>query len=199
MAFNIPMTHSKSSVNQESILYEVKLWLEKAVVGLNLCPFAIQPLKQDKVHFELYDGYDESKILTCLAEQCQYLDRQSEIETSLVVLTEAFSEFDDYNQFLDVCDQLLRECGWEGKYQIASFHPGYCFAGVSSDCVSNWTNRAPYPILHILREASLEKALESFPEAEGIPEKNIQKLKSLSLQEKQKLFPYLISKLTGLS
>ena len=112
-------------------------------------------------------------------------------ETAVLVIPNMLHSFDDYNQFLDWVDALLDEFDWAGEYQIASFHPQYCFAGVAPESPENFTNRSPYPLLHIIREASIEAALEHYADPEAIPERNIERVCALSEEEKRRLFGYL--------
>lgn len=114
------------------------------------------------------------------------------IETTLLIIPHMLADFEEYNQFIDPADALLQQFGWQGYYQIASFHPHYRFAGTRADAAENLTNCSPYPILHILREASIEKVLQNYPAPEKIPERNINRIRRLTLSEKRKCFPYLL-------
>ncbi len=173
-------------------------WLEAVVIGLNLCPFAAKPNRLNQIRITVCEADEceneyEDKILACLQQELETLDahQADQIETTLIVLPNALSQFDQYNQFLDYADFLLQRGGWEGTYQIASFHPDYCFADAQPDDDENLTNRSPYPILHLIREASLEDAIRKYPNTESIPEINIERVESLSETEKARLFPYL--------
>jgi hypothetical protein len=117
-----------------------------------------------------------------------------ELETTLVVLPEALPEFLEFNQFLGLAEQLLIDSGWQGVFQIASFHPHYQFDGTLPDAAENLTNRSPYPVLHLLREESLAKAVAAYPDTQAIPERNIQRMRDLSDEQKLRIFPYLFSK-----
>lgn len=173
-------------------------WLEQVVIGLNLCPFAAKPNRLKQIRTVVCEA-DESKqdfedeVLNCLESELVRLDKSKpeQLETTLIVLPNALLDFDHYNQFLDYAEFLLKRGGWEGTYQIASFHPDYCFADAHPDEDENLTNRSPYPILHLIREASLEEAIRKYPDTELIPEVNIERVESLSDGEKAKLFPYL--------
>lgn len=180
-------------MQENQIIDAVSTWLNQVVIGLNLCPFAAKPRKENKVRIRLVWAGDDETLLAELKSECGFLQQQVQIETSLLVLPKYLQDFWDYNQFLVWANQLLRREGYEGEFQIASFHPDYCFAGVDPDAAENLTNRAPYPILHLIREASLEKALQYFPDIQSVPEKNKQRVENLTLKEKQKLFPYLFS------
>jgi len=174
---------------------EVQQWLQRVVVGLNLCPFAGKPLQENAVRIHVTDTRDQASLLQVLFDEILLLQEtpSKEIETTLVVLTGVLQVFEDFNQFLDLSDQLLVDRHWQGEFQIASFHPQYCFDGVSANSVENLTNRSPYPILHLIREASLARALASYPDPEAIPRRNIERISKLSTEEKKLLFPYLFS------
>lgn len=182
-------------MQENQIIQKVSTWLEQVVIGLNLCPFAAKPFKQDKVRIVVANVTDDESLLDALRSECKYLQSSgaNKVETSLLVISNHLQDFWDYNQFLQWANQLLRREGYEGEFQIASFHPDYCFAGADPDDAENLTNRSPYPILHLIREASLEKALEYFPDIDQVPEKNKQKVNELSAEQKKQLFPYLFS------
>ena len=174
---------------------EIRRWLQQVVIGLNLCPFAARPAQEDAIRIKVSDCGDQASLLQVLFDELELLREisTSEVETTLLVLTDVLQDFDGYNQFLDLSDQLLIDRGWQGMFQIATFHPQYCFAGVAGDAAENLTNRSPYPILHLLREESLARALESYPNPEEIPQRNIRRMEALTLEEKNELFPYLFT------
>lgn len=183
-------------MDNPAALATVARWLNEVVIGLNLCPFSAKPASENRVRFFVSDATDDEALLQDLQREMELLDQKpaSEIETTLVIVPGHLRDFFDYNQFLNWTDQLLKRNRWVGVYQIATFHPDYCFADAEPDDAENLTNRAPYPILHIIREASLEKALDYFPNADEIPELNKVRVEGLTAEEKQKLFPYLFSK-----
>jgi hypothetical protein len=113
------------------------------------------------------------------------------VETTLLAIPDMLENFEDYNDFLDAVDLWVEQFGWEGELQVASFHPQYQFADTEADEPGNLTNRSPWPMLHIIREESLEQAVDHYPDVEGIPERNIKRMEALSKDEKRKLFPYL--------
>lgn len=162
------------------------------MIGLNLCPFAGVPYRQGRIRISVIQASTEASLLAQMQSELELIDSKpvSEIETTLLVLTDVLADFGDYNQFLDDAEALLRERGWEGAYQIASFHPQYQFHGTAPDDAGNLTNRSPWPILHIIREASIDGALASFPNPELIPEQNMQKMKALSAEERRTYFPW---------
>ncbi len=178
---------------EASPIAAVERWLEQVVIGLNLCPFAAKPHRNKQIRMCVFDGDTELGLLETLQAELILIDERpaAEIETTLLVIPKLLRDFADYNQFLDQVDALLDEFEWAGEYQVASFHPHYCFAGVSPDSPENLTNRSPYPLLHIIREASIESALEHYDQPEDIPVRNIEKMNALSEAEKRRLFGYL--------
>ena len=156
-------------------------WLETVVVGLNFCPFAKRELIQDTIRYVAEPADDFSTALVALEREYVHLQQDDEIETTLLVLTLGFSDFYSYLELVERANRALGKLGWEGVFQLASFHPEYCFADASPDDPANYTNRSPYPMLHILREQSLEKAIERYPQPENIPNNNIAKAQSLGL------------------
>ena len=169
------------------IISQTTHWLENVVIGLNLCPFAKKELIKDRIRFEVCDSSDEEALLLKLNQELEFIFANDDIETSLLILSNILQSFEDYNQFLDIADALIQQMDFEGEFQIASFHPDYQFADTEFDDVENYTNRAPYPILHILREASLEKAIDSYPDVDNIPAKNIALLKEMGLVKVKEL------------
>lgn len=181
---------------QQVITYAVVRWLNDAVIGLNLCPFAGKPTREQRVRFAVSEARDDEGLLQDLQAEMELLDKKpvAELETTLVIIPNHLHDFFDYNQFLSWAAQLLKRQHWTGIYQLATFHPRYCFAGASEEDVENLTNRAPYPILHIIREVSLEKALQFYPDVDVIPEQNKARVAALTHEQKQALFPYLFGK-----
>jgi len=169
----------------------VEQWLDDVVIGLNLCPFAVQPRRQDQVRFMVSQAQTEEELLYDLHAEITLLESSppAEIETTLVIIPFLLADFEHYNQFLDVVDAVLDDFNWHGEFQIASFHPYYCFADTDIDSVENLTNRSPYPILHIIREQSMEKALAHMTAPDEIFKRNIATMTALSAEEIQRLFP----------
>lgn len=149
-------------------------WLESVVVNLNLCPFAQRELNGGRVRMTVCNEDNELALLEALQVEMEQLDRDPSTETTLLIHPFVLQDFDKYNQFLNLVDDVIVEQHREGIYQVASFHPRYQFAGTEPDAAENYTNRSPFPMLHLLREASVEKAIESYPGIEQVPEKNIQ-------------------------
>lgn len=155
-----------------------RLWLERIVIGLNLCPFAKAVYVKDQVRFVLSDATTPEALVEQLAEELVLLrDTPAEqIDTTLIVHPQVLTEFLDYNDFLDNADAAIEALDLQGILQVASFHPDYQFEGVASNDASNYTNRAPYPTLHLLREDSVARAVDAFPDPDVIVERNIQTL-----------------------
>ena len=188
-------SNSDSSCNQETIKVETLRWLNEVVIGLNLCPFASKPAGENRVRLVVSEAREDETLLQDLQRELELLDATptAELETTLVIIPQHLQDFFDYKQFLYWAQQLLKRNGWIGVYQLASFHPNYCFAGADADDAENLTNRSPYPIVHIIREASLERALGYYPDVEQVPENNKRRVAELSADEQKKLFPYLFS------
>ncbi len=156
-------------------------WLEQVVIGLNLCPFAAKPLRMNRVRFA-FSKADSTAGLThdLIAEGLHLLGQPvAQVETTLLVHPYALTDFLDYNDYLHEIGDVLRAQEWEGILQVASFHPGYQFAGTPPGAASNYTNRSPFPTLHLIREERLEQILEHYESPEKIPERNIALLEKM--------------------
>ncbi|MDI9329814.1 MAG: DUF1415 domain-containing protein [Alphaproteobacteria bacterium] len=156
-------------------------WLERAVIGLNLCPFAKAPHIKGRIHIAVCESTDDGQCLDALSDELQALVGMSATkrETTLLVLPNAWSDFLDFNDRLADADQILEDLDLVGVIQIASFHPHYQFAGTAPDDITNYTNRSPYPVLHLLREDSIDQADQAFPQPEAIFEANMRTLREL--------------------
>ena len=165
-------------------------WVERAVIGLNLCPFAKAVYVKQQVRFVLSDASTPEALLEELAEELILLrDADPEqVDTTLIVHPDVLIDFLDYNDFLDNADAAVEALDLHGVIQVASFHPDYQFAGTMPDDISNYTNRSPYPTLHLLREASIDRAVEAFPDADVIVERNVKTLDALGHAGWAKLF-----------
>ncbi len=163
---------------------ETRRWLEQIVIGLNLCPFAKAVYVKDQVRFVLSDATTVEALVEELAEELVLLrdTPAAQIDTTLIVHPDVLTDFLDYNDFLDNADAAIEALDLQGILQVASFHPQYQFAGVAPDDVSNYTNRAPYPTLHLLREDSVERAVAAFPDPDVIVERNIETLDKLGIE-----------------
>ena len=160
--------------NDSTIIEQTRHWVRSVIVGFNFCPFSKRELENETIHFQVSH---ESKLEACLHElvqECKRLDEHTGIETTLLIFANAMQSFDDYLDLIELANALIAELGYEGTYQLASFHPHYCFEGENENDAANYTNRSPYPMLHLIREASLERALENYPNPESIPERNVE-------------------------
>lgn len=180
----------------DTIAQQVNQWLNDVVIGLNLCPFAAKPQRNHQVKIHVSTETTEEGLLSDITQCLHELDAQpvATLETTLVVVPDMLKDFFAYNFFIDWIEALLRQEGWEGVYQVATFHPDYCFAGCETNDPANLTNRAPFPIYHLIREDSMEKVLKHYPDPESIPDTNIARVSSLSDTEKHALFPYLFGR-----
>lgn len=158
-------------------------WLEKAVIGLNLCPFAKAVQVKQQIRYVISSAHNEVELLQDLQSELEYLAeaKPQDTETTLLIHPYVLNHFLDYNDFLDVAEALVAELDLEGELQIASFHPDYQFANTSADDIENYSNRSPYPILHLLRESSITQAVETFPDVASIYERNKTTLKHLGV------------------
>jgi uncharacterized protein len=159
-------------------------WLQRAVIGLELCPFARQPLQQGRVRVRVSDAVDVDTLVDHLGEELEHLRASTPeaCETILLVHPRMYpdaADFDDFNDFLGIAEDALCNLGLDGEIQLASFHPGYCFADVAPDDPSNLTNRAPYPTLHLLRESSLERAIDAYGDTDRIWQRNVERMRRL--------------------
>ena len=170
----------------QDIIRQTRHWIKSIVVELNLCPFAADTLQDDSIDYQVITESELEQDLQQLAECFKRLDETTDsIETSLLIFADRYEKFDDYLELLYLANHLLDDLNYSGTYQIASFHPDYQFEGSTVDDAANFTNRSPYPMLHILREHSLEKAIESYPDIDKVPENNIVKLEAIGYTEMQ--------------
>ncbi|MDO5059603.1 MAG: DUF1415 domain-containing protein [Neisseria sp.] len=164
-----------------TVTEHTRIWLEKAVIGLNLCPFAKAPYVKNQVRIAVSNAKHSDGFLEDLDRELQLLAAtpEAEIETTLLVHPTLFADFLDFNDMLDFADQAVLDNGLEGIIQIAPFHPDFRFEGTEADDITNHTNRSPYPTLHLIREASIERAAQAFPDAEAIFGRNIALLEEM--------------------
>jgi len=171
----------------DAITAAVRRWVQSVVVDLDLCPFAGRELREERVRFVVTPATTEAQLLISLQAELERLDSHPAVETTLLIHPRVLQDFGDYNQFLATADDLLVAMGADGIYQIASFHPHYRFADTAPDDVENYTNRCPYPMLHLLREQSLERSIAGYPDTEQIPLRNIALMKRLGIVRLQQL------------
>ena len=170
-----------SKVSNEEAISATKLWLERAVIGLNLCPFAKGVHVKNQIRYVVSDAQTPEELLEDVLKEFEVLAEASpeDIDTTLLIHPHVLTDFLDYNDFLEVVDAALEDVELDGELQVASMHPQYQFADTELDDITNYTNRSPYPTLHLLREDSIDEAVEAFPEAEQIFEKNIETMRKL--------------------
>jgi hypothetical protein len=173
----------EQNMGETEIVNATRKWVEDVVVGYNLCPFAKRELVRNRVRFVVSEAGTEDELLQALHSELQRLEDEPEIETTLLIHPGVLNDFGPYNEFLDAADGLLAYLEMEGVYQIASFHPDYQFAETEPDAAENYTNRSPFPMLHLLREASLEAAIDSYPDVDGIPQRNIELMNELGTEK----------------
>ena len=180
-ATNDAALHSDRHAQERQAIEDTQHWLMQAVVGLNLCPFAKSVVVKNMVRYVVCLSPEPDDVLDLLRAELMHLrDADPEtLDTTLLIAPHLLPDFFAFNQFLDDCDAVLQDLSLEGVLQVADFHPRYQFGGVDADDISNYTNRTPYPTLHLLREASIDQAVEAFPDAALIFERNIALLEEL--------------------
>jgi len=180
---SLKQNNGYGKMGETEVISATRKWVEDVVVGYNLCPFAKRELVRNRVRFVVSEAETEDELLQALHSELQRLEDEPGIETSLLIHPGVLQDFGPYNEFLDAADGLLAYLDMEGVYQIASFHPDYRFAGTEPDAAENYTNRSPFPMLHLLREASLEAAIDSYPDVDGIPQRNIELMNELGSEK----------------
>ena len=178
-------------VAADQVVADTVRWLERAVIGLNLCPFAKSVHVKHQIRYVVHDSTAADALLDLLARELEGLAvaDPAQVDTTLLMAPHMFDDFLEFNDFLDAADAVLRTHNLEGTLQIASFHPQFQFAGTAPDDISNFSNRSPHPTLHLIREASIDRAVEAFPDAEMIYERNIETLDKLGHEGWAALFP----------
>ena len=186
-------TQESSNTDINAITEQVNQWLNDVVIGLNLCPFAAKPQRNKQIKIFVSEASQEEALLKDILLQLIELSNTEpeKLETTLVVVPNMLQDFWDYNFFIDWVEGLIKQQDWEGIFQVATFHPDYCFGGAEPEDDENLTNRSPYPVFHLIREESMEKVLKHYPDPESIPDTNITRVSALSEEERKKLFPYL--------
>ena len=176
--------------NAEEILASTQRWLERAVIGLNLCPFAKSVFVKKQIRYALTAASNADELLAELEQELVLLAERApeELDTTLLIHPCAMTDFIDFNLFLAEVDALIRNLEFDGVFQVASLHPQYEFSGSEPDEIANFTNRSPYPTLHLLRESSIDRAVAAFPNAEAIFERNIATMEALGHEGWRKLF-----------
>ncbi len=178
------MTSTNEHPGAAEIIAAARLWLERAVIGLNLCPFAKSVYVKEQVRYAVSSARTVDEVLDDLTRELDILVAADplQVETTLLILPQALQDFADFADFLDLVEVTLKVQGLTGTLQVASFHPQYQFADAEENDISNYTNRAPYPILHLLREASLARAIRHHPDPSRIYQENMATLNALGLE-----------------
>ena len=176
-----------SNADNEIIVTKTKTWITNVVVACNFCPFAAREIKRGSIHYEVINNATTKTVLEATLKMFLLLNNNEQIETSILILPDHFSEFNDYLDLVEKVETLLTKNNYEGIYQIASFHPKYMFADSDENDPSNYTNRSPYPMLHFLREESVTKAIAGYNDIENVPKRNIAFTKEKGLAYMQQL------------
>jgi len=173
--------------DKATIIQQTKKWIIDVVIGCNFCPFAAKEIKRDTIQYEVLTDATTTSALQAVMTTVYQLDSAKHIETSLLIFPGSFELFEEYLYLLELAEKLLVKEKYEGIYQIASFHPKYLFAGSNENDPSNYTNRSPYPMLHFLREENLSKAIDSYPDIDEVPNRNIAFTREKGLRYMQQL------------
>ena len=177
-------------MTSDEIIAATRRWLERSVIGLNLCPFAEGVYRGGRVHIRVSETRSASGLLEELRSELTGLHAADPLqrETTLLIHPWVLADFIEYNEFLDVCEAAIVDLGLEGELQVASFHPRYQFEGTGPEDIENYTNRSPYPMLHLLREASIDRAIAAVPDTDEIYRRNIRTLRELGHEGWQRLW-----------
>jgi len=162
------------TTNEQRIIAQTKKWVELVIIAHNYCPFAKREVEKETVRYKIIHETEYNSLLKAVIQECVWLDQNAETETALIIFP---SNLENFNAFLDclhLAEELLAAQNYEGVYQIASFHPEYCFQGAEENDAANYTNRSPYPMFHLIRENSVQRAVENHPDADAIPERNVE-------------------------
>ncbi len=178
--------------DDQRIIAQTKQWLNTVIIAHNYCPFAKREVDKGSVRYQVIHETEFNSLLKSVIQECVWLDQNEETETTLIIFP---SNLENFNAFLDclgLAEELLVSQGYEGIYQIASFHPEYCFQGAEENDAANYTNRSPYPMFHLIRETSVQRAIENHPDAESIPERNVEYARKQGLDKMKKLLQHCI-------
>lgn len=178
----------------EMIVAQTREWVLKVVVGCNFCPFAAPEVKKNSIRYVVSEKDDAESILLLMAEECKKLDADPAIETTLIILPTGMEDFNEYLDLVSTAELLIEQHDYEGVYQVAGFHPDYVFFGSDEQDAANYTNRSIYPMLHLIREETMERVIEGYPDPEGIPERNIEYAREMGIQKMHALRQACIEK-----
>lgn len=181
--------------HESAVVEQTRRWVENVVVGLNLCPFAAPVVRQQSIRYAESEARDDETVLQDFLTELDRLQQTDEkaLSTTLVIFPQALDDFYHYLDMLALMERALKKAGLSGVFQLASFHPDYLFGGVPEDDRSHWTNRAPYPTVHIIREGEMSRVLTHYKNPEQIPERNIQLLREMPDEKLAELFPHLMN------
>jgi uncharacterized protein len=177
-------------------IQQSKAWIQQVVIGCNFCPFAGKAFVDNKIHFTLVSASDLKGQLEAVLLELQRLDEREDLETTLLIFPTQLADFEAYLDFVSLSEGLVTAHDYEGIYQVASFHPQYIFSGSDESDPANYTNRSPYPMLHLLRESSISRAVDLFPDVESIPENNIAFARNKGLEAMKELLNKALEKTT---
>ena len=178
-------------ISNEHIIDRTQNWIRLFIIKLNVCPFAKREIEKNTVKIHVVNAQKLQQALEALSLELLFLDKNPSMETTFLVFPSLFTDFFHYLDFLAVAESLIIALGYEGIYQLASFHPDYCFADTEFNDVSNYTNRSPYPMIHLLREESLEKAINYYGDTERIPTNNIATMRQIGLKQIEEIWAKL--------
>jgi len=178
----------------DQIIFQTKQWINSFIIKYNICPFARSAFIQEQIYYAVIDSNSIEDCLYAVFTECQRLDKQKDIETTFLIFPDYFDHFDEFLNFLALSEELLKLHCYEGIYQLASFHPDYCFEDATKQDPANYTNKSPYPMIHLIREASVSKAISSFPHPELIPQNNIDLTRKLGTVKLQKILNTALNK-----
>lgn len=173
--------------NDQRIIAQTKKWLETVIIAHNYCPFARREFLNNSIRYQVLHETEFNSLLESLLKECVWLDNNKETETTLIIMPSTLDNFHSFLDCLGLAEDLLVSQGYEGRYQLASFHPEYSFQGADLNDPANYTNRSPYPMLHLLRESSVERAVNNHPDADAIPERNIEYAREQGLDKMKTL------------
>jgi len=178
-------TQSGECMGNDKVAASVRQWVESMVVGLNLCPFAKRELVKNRIRFTVTEASTEEQLMKTLEAELELINQDRSVETTLLIHPQVLQDFYNYKLFLGYTDSLLVRMQLKGIFQIASFHPDYLFYGTEPDDAENYTNRSPYPVLHLIREESLERVIADYPDVDEIPARNIALMNDLGKDKLQ--------------
>jgi len=180
----------ETPLSSDDVVARTRHWLERAVIGLNLCPFAKAVHKKGQIRYVVSEAEQPLQLHDELVRELKFLrdTDAAQVDTTLIIHPGVLVDFLDFNEFLEIADDTVVELGLDGDIQVASFHPGFQFEGTAPDDITNYTNRSPFPTLHLLREDSIDKAVAAFPEASAIFEANMKTLDDLGIEGWNALF-----------